>query len=44
MPRTDPCDSGAVETQSVVAPPEPPPEETCFVVPSQNGKAVMFCL
>jgi len=44
MPRTDPCDSGAVETQSAVEPPEPPPEETCFVVPSQNGKAVVFCL
>ncbi len=44
MSRTDPCDSGSVETQSTVEPPEPPSEETCFVVPSQNEKAVVFCL
>lgn len=44
IPRTDPCDSGSVETQSAVEPPEPLPEESCFVVPSQNGKTVVFCL
>ena len=44
MPRTDPCDSGAVETQSAMEPPAPQPEEACFVVPTANLNVVTFCL
>lgn len=45
MPRTDPCDSGSVETQNIVDPPEPElVDDSCFVVPLPNGKPVVFCL